>query len=320
MHVLMNAVPDTAYALLAVAGLSYLVPEITRKLDSKRSVRYSLMAFFILFGAFAIIVNAVNREEQDHKQEVQGQKVDLVRDSLSKLLLSLSSKPATLNEAQRREHITEALRDEYILSHDPIDPDILAGTKTPPDAWMNERLTRLGEKWTVRNTPKPEESRTIQELMPEPKKAELTFSLWNERIGDDEAPVLDAVVNPDKDGNYPVAFSVTNTSDTPAENVDIGLSLCISCSFATEPVGFDKPAGSEETARHKSIPLLNPGTRLEKITILVKVPKEARTFIVDFRYSCKTCGKIKPRQRLTLSKPREFTPPRWGNPFGAAHQ
>ncbi len=319
MHVLMNAVPDIAFALLALAGLSYLVPETTRKLESKRSIRYSLIAFFILFGAFAIIVNAVNREEQDHKQEVQGQKVDLVRDSLGKILQSLSSKPA-LSEAQRREHITEALRDEYILSHDPIDPDILAGTKAPPEAWINQRLAQLGEKWAVRNTSKANEPRIIQELMPEPKKAELTFSLWQGSMEYREAPILSEVVNPDKNGYFPVDFTFTNPSETPAELVDYWLYVCVSCSFATEPVGFDKPTGSSENARHKSIPLVNPGTSVEITTILVRVPKEARTFVIGFRYSCKTCGNMKAQQQATISKPREFTPPRWGNPVGGAHQ
>jgi hypothetical protein len=52
-------------------------------------------------------------------------------------------------EAKRREDIQSLLRDQYILSHDPVDPLILAGNAPPPQEWVNRRLSEMGEKWTV---------------------------------------------------------------------------------------------------------------------------------------------------------------------------
>jgi hypothetical protein len=52
-------------------------------------------------------------------------------------------------EIARRQSIVKALRNEYILSHNSISSGLLGGTEFPPDDWMNKRLARLGEKWTV---------------------------------------------------------------------------------------------------------------------------------------------------------------------------
>jgi hypothetical protein len=150
MHVLFNAVPDIAFALLALAGLAYLLPEPVRRLEKKPKTRILLIAFFTLFGVFAIIVNAVNREAQDNKDEKRSEEISTVKDSVHEIehdLLHTKAGPET--EAERRERITAALRADYIISQDPVDPDILNGTKLPPEKWMNDRLHQLGETWTL---------------------------------------------------------------------------------------------------------------------------------------------------------------------------
>jgi hypothetical protein len=73
VHVLINAVPDISFALLAVAGLSYLMPEIARKLEARRGIRFILLTLFGLFGLLAIWVNAVNHTEQEQQQITQSQ-------------------------------------------------------------------------------------------------------------------------------------------------------------------------------------------------------------------------------------------------------
>ena len=131
IHVLFNAVPDISFALLAVAGLSYLMPEIATKLEAKRGVRYFLLTLFGLFGCLAIWVNAVNRTEQEQllvlQSTAQGQVLSSVID-IQKLLHSSK----TLTEAEKMTAISESLRDEYVLTHTPVDPDIL------------ERVSKIG--------------------------------------------------------------------------------------------------------------------------------------------------------------------------------
>lgn len=148
MREVINAVPDISFVLLAVAGLSYLIPELAHKLEMNRRIRYFLLTLFILFGALAIWVNAVNRADQEQREVTQSQAEARVLSSVLDVQQSLhSSKP--MSEAQRRENISESLRDEYILTHNPIDPEILLGTKMPPEAWMNQKLHDLGETWAV---------------------------------------------------------------------------------------------------------------------------------------------------------------------------
>lgn len=78
IHVLFNAVPDTAFALLAIAGLSYLAPGWVKKLEAMRIGRAFLIFFFVLFAAVAVLVNAVNREGQEHTESVQQERMAVV--------------------------------------------------------------------------------------------------------------------------------------------------------------------------------------------------------------------------------------------------
>jgi len=55
-------------------------------------------------------------------------------------------------EIERRRQILNALRDEYILSHDNISAAMIAGTEYPPTEWMNKRLSQLEEQWRFNET------------------------------------------------------------------------------------------------------------------------------------------------------------------------
>jgi hypothetical protein len=52
-------------------------------------------------------------------------------------------------ERARRTALLAKLRQEYILSHDGITPQMAAGSEPPPGDWTNERLRQCGESWRV---------------------------------------------------------------------------------------------------------------------------------------------------------------------------
>jgi hypothetical protein len=138
---------------------------------------------------------------------------------------------------------------------------------------------------------------------PEPiKPAVLIFSLWDMAATLDK-PVVSKFIQPDNDGNYSIDFSFTNVSESTADAIDVWIQVCDGCSFAKEPAGFEKVAGSDDRVRHRIINSLNPGVSFEKTTIVVKsVPTEG-SFRIGFRYSCKTCGgKMEPTQLATIWK------------------
>jgi len=167
IHILINAVPDMAFALLAFAGLGYLAPETVKNLEKKPRVRVMLVAFFVLFSFFAIVVNAVKSEDQDHKDAIQTQRVDVVMKSVANIQDALRHKATMLTEAERIQHLTSALRDEFIMTHNPVDPEVLAGSKLPPADWMNERLAERGETYRVSE---PRNERITPTIAPTPAK------------------------------------------------------------------------------------------------------------------------------------------------------
>lgn len=128
--------------------------------------------------------------------------------------------------------------------------------------------------------------------------AALTFTLWDPQASA-EHPALIQIVSPDKDGNFPVNFTIANGSDTTAEEIDIWLDICHDCSFAKEPEGFENPSGTDPHVRHRSWPSLNPGVNLQEMTAVIKAPVASR-FEIGIRYSCKTCGGTHPRQVASI--------------------
>lgn len=128
-------------------------------------------------------------------------------------------------------------------------------------------------------------------------RARLQVSFWPHP--GENMPVDTAFLSP-LDGVYQVPITVKNISDTEAKDVDLWVTLCDACSFAQEPVGFDRPQGMNELTRHKSISSLNPGVTFEKTVIPVELPLNFQRFVIGVSYSCATCGKASPTENLTI--------------------
>jgi hypothetical protein len=309
LHVLLNVIPDVEFLVLALAGLVYLMPSLIDRIEKNRALRIGVTAAFISFAVLTVIVNAIDREEESYTQTTmtttisdQGRKLDAMNTTNQQILGQLiSNKPMT--EAERRENIEKALRNQYIASHESIDPLILAGNAMPPAEWMNPRLAALGEHWKVTD-PKP--IVPIIEEPPKPEPAKLIFSLWD-RNASLEHPTLSQTIAPDSDGNYQVDFTFGDASETSAEAIDAWITVCDDCSFAKEPEGFEKTLGSDERTRHKMAAAVNPGANASKMTIVVKTPV-GPWFQVAFHYTCKTCGKMAPLQNVTIWKEGYATP------------
>jgi hypothetical protein len=137
---------------------------------------------------------------------------------------------------------------------------------------------------------------------PEPQKPSvIVFSLWS----DDEStyPLLKESLAPDRDGIFTVDVTFKNTSETPANTLDIWVSLCAACEWAEEIPGFARLKGMPVQSRHRMVNFLNPGVSFEKTTIKLRLLQPIYSgFTIDFRYSCTTCGKITDQQRLVIAK------------------
>lgn len=59
---------------------------------------------------------------------------------------------AKQSELVRRSTVVAQLRNYYMLSHDGLSTELVAGMAWPPDEWMNQQLGQLGETWTVHAT------------------------------------------------------------------------------------------------------------------------------------------------------------------------
>jgi hypothetical protein len=135
--------------LFAVVGI---VVSVKRLRDEHQA---AVIAVIVIVGILGTVILHLSRvhDQNSHVKEIGGlkERMDSWQKQNSELLTSLL-KPAPPNEraaeVDRRQNIEKALRGEYILSHDNISPEVLAGTEFPPADWMNRRLRELGENWT----------------------------------------------------------------------------------------------------------------------------------------------------------------------------
>ena len=135
-----------------------------------------------------------------------------------------------------------------------------------------------------------------------PEFAHLKFSVFKDKIRIDEIPILTANRPKDKDGNIAVEVFFMNTSDVSADALDIWITVCDACAFASEPIQFQKIPGMDEHERHRFIPVLNSGTAFEKIMVNVKLLDPTLPwFDVAFQYACKSCGKPEDKQTVRIS-------------------
>jgi hypothetical protein len=127
-----------------------------------------------------------------------------------------------------------------------------------------------------------------------PEIPKLRFSLWRDDLRQDTVPLESTSVQADKDGAFEVPFFIMNDSSVVAQNVEIWVQLCDSCSFAKEPEGFDKPEGTVDRVRHRSLGSIAAGAAIrDKNTVLVRVNvPNASSFSIVFKSTCLTCGRI----------------------------
>jgi len=138
---------------------------------------------------------------------------------------------------------------------------------------------------------------------PEPKFAQIQFSLWDEQFRD--FPELVDTVERDSEGVFKVYWTGRNTSDVAAENLEFWIVLCDDCTYAREPEGFDRPPGTSDVVRHRMFGFLNPGVTIAKIEMDVRMNGHYGWFEMDVKYSCKTCGKMPANpQALTIKVPK----------------
>lgn len=141
---------DMTPILLAIVGIvmSYVQP--------RKENHWMTTIILIVAGLVGTAILSMNRiaGERAHVAEVQTLygKIEVVQTQNTSILTTITTGGASAlktTEAERRQNIEKLLRNEYILSRNPIDPEILAGLKMPPEAWMNARLKQLKETWTV---------------------------------------------------------------------------------------------------------------------------------------------------------------------------
>lgn len=133
------------------------------------------------------------------------------------------------------------------------------------------------------------------------ERAKLQLSLWKEDLGPDELPLTQMSVAPDKDGNYKIGFLTKNKSEVLAKGVEVWIQICTECSFANEPLGLDKPTGTEEHIRHATLGDLNGGVAQVRdgIEVRFNAANKLLGFLVQLSGTCENCGGI-------IEKPQPF--------------
>jgi hypothetical protein len=151
-HVALNAIPDFAFLLLTLAGLSYLMPRLITRIENSFTLQITIFSVFLFFGVLAIVVNAINRTNQETKQgelqgklDTQGQKIEIVSQNQVQTLNFLHSSKGQPLESERRKSILENLRGQYVIDHPDVPVTMLTGDTWPPKDWMDKKLRELGE-------------------------------------------------------------------------------------------------------------------------------------------------------------------------------
>jgi hypothetical protein len=131
-----------------------------------------------------------------------------------------------------------------------------------------------------------------------PEPAKLRVSLWKDGQGKAQEPVESETVQQNPDGTVTAQFLVRNISNTGAQESDLWVMLCDSCTFAKEPDGFEKPAGTPEKERHIHMSPLNPGVAFKVLSVTFKSEPTFPKYAMGFLLSCGNCGKMDPMKNL----------------------
>ena len=86
-----------------------------------------------------------------------------------------------------------------------------------------------------------------------------------------------------------VELQILNPSEAAALNGGFEVRIPDNCSYAEEPVGFQKVAGAEPSDRHHEFQRIFPNTQTEPYTLKVKIPSVVPRFQVSAFFACETC-------------------------------
>lgn len=298
LHVAFNAIPDLAFALLALAGLAYLVPKSwIDRLEDLIWVRIFLIVLFGTFGFSAIIINAVKSENQEFKDGENDKRMGIVLGSVLNIQDALKPKAANLTESDRKKHLLESLRAEYIATHSSIDPEILAGNKMPPDDWLNNRLGSLNENWQVHTPPSqqsavPARPQIVQEIYPEEHKDTIQFAFYQADMATGAQTVK---LDPLSDSRATFTVSGIIKGNAPAKNLDIWVRICNKyCSWVSVPPGFVMVDADHPYDREIVIADFPANVNFPKWDFTVGFPAFRKFDAVDIAiyYTCDNCPTV----------------------------
>lgn len=282
---------DATPILLAIVGvvMSYIQP--------KRESHRATTMILIVAGLLGSAILSVNRMRVDaaHQAEMKelNRKVDRVGEQNTQLgnFLISAKDTGTISEADRKRGIESVLRNEYILMHNPIDPEILAGVKSPPEDWMNNRLREMKETWTFK-APMSKSTQVGQQVVPEEKKAKVVFSFYKpDMTGDPQTILLDPIT----DHKFSVSIGAIVVGDTPAENLQIWIRECKTCEWVSpNPPGFPPSDSDHQFDRGIQFPEMLPNVGMPKWDFTIQVapfPKVESVAIACY-YACKNCAPV----------------------------
>jgi hypothetical protein len=86
-----------------------------------------------------------------------------------------------------------------------------------------------------------------------------------------------------------VPILIYNSSDTAALTGIVNIEICRDCTFASEPVGFTKVAGSSEQQRTLDFQHVYARSAMQLLTVVIKPPTDSNRIQVGVRATCQNC-------------------------------
>jgi hypothetical protein len=201
----------------------------------------------------------------------------------------------------------ESLRDEYVLEEKSVDPEMLDGTKQPPQAWTNKRLAEMGEKWEVS---KNEEYPPIM-AAPSKPKARVVFGFY--QVNPKPDSMQTDIFVPIESGKIKVSLMAFVPGDVAAENLQIIFRICDECSWISTPNEFSAVPEKPQD-RTTVFPTFFPNMGSPKWDFEISLPRYPRYTItaISAYYACANCETIDPTkpQILWVNQSNPFTKPK----------
>ena len=241
-------------------------------------------AFYSCF--FAIAVNAINREAQEHKSDEESARIKSVEATNDQILKAVVNPPLDESQPARMYRVEDVLRNKYILTHVDISPEILAKTAWPPTDWMNQQLVLLHENFRfAEESKKPP---VIAAQPPEPKKANVEFGFYTTANPDGIASDFTVVKQPDS--SVVIPFTFRTTGNVVAHGLKIWVRVCDECSWKEEPAGFGTPDKNKPRDRDRFIGDFYPGPLFTEMDLHVGIPNlYMNTFMIAAYFACENC-------------------------------